>query len=90
MNDAQRSAGCVRISAFEFNPQIGELLEHGLKIKLPGQPIELLAMLLEAARPSCRLPYCFDDRRPYADHDGAHGHHQTRGSRREQPKSNFL
>jgi hypothetical protein len=90
VNDAQRSAGCVRFSAFEFNPQIGELLKHGLKIKLSGQPIELLAMLLEAARPSSRLPYCFDDRRPYADHDGAHGHHQPRGSRREQPESNFL
>jgi len=49
MNDAQRSAGCVRFGAFEFNPQIGELLKHGLKIKLSGQPIELLAMLL--ARP---------------------------------------
>ena len=49
MNDAQRSAGCVRFGAFEFDPQIGELLKHGLKIKLSGQPIELLAMLL--ARP---------------------------------------
>ena len=49
MNDAQRSAGCVRFGAFEFNPQVGELLKHGLKIKLSGQPIELLAMLL--ARP---------------------------------------
>ena len=49
MNDAPRSAGCVRFGAFEFNPQIGELLKHGLKIKLSGQPIELLAMLL--ARP---------------------------------------
>jgi serine/threonine protein kinase/Tol biopolymer transport system component len=49
MNDAQRSAGCVRFGAFEFNPQIGELLKHGLKIKLSGQPIELLGMLL--ARP---------------------------------------
>jgi serine/threonine protein kinase/TolB-like protein/Flp pilus assembly protein TadD len=49
MNDAQRSARCVRFGAFEFNPQIGELLKHGLKIKLSGQPVELLAMLL--ARP---------------------------------------
>jgi serine/threonine protein kinase len=46
MNDAQRSAGCVRFGAFEFDPQIGELLKHGLKIKLSGQPVELLAMLL--------------------------------------------
>ncbi len=47
MNDAQRSACSVRFGAFEFNPQIGELLKHGLKIKLAGQPVELLAMLLE-------------------------------------------
>ncbi|MGA3165158.1 MAG: protein kinase [Terriglobia bacterium] len=49
MPDAQRSAGCIRFGAFEFNPHVGELLKHGLKIKLSGQPIELLAMLL--ARP---------------------------------------
>jgi serine/threonine protein kinase len=47
MNDAQRSTGCFRFGAFEFNSQIGELLKHGLKIKLSGQPIEVLAMLLE-------------------------------------------
>ena len=47
MNDAQRPAGCIHFGAFDFNPQIGELLKHGLKIKLAGQPIELLAMLLE-------------------------------------------
>jgi DNA-binding winged helix-turn-helix (wHTH) protein/Tol biopolymer transport system component/tRNA A-37 threonylcarbamoyl transferase component Bud32 len=47
MNDAQRSAGCFRFGAFEFNSQIGELLKHGLRVKLSGQPIEVLAMLLE-------------------------------------------
>jgi len=47
MNDAQQSAGRVRFGAFEFNPEVGELLKHGLKIKLSGQPVELLAMLLE-------------------------------------------
>jgi Tol biopolymer transport system component/DNA-binding winged helix-turn-helix (wHTH) protein len=47
MNDVQRSACRVRFGAFEFNPQIGELLKHGLKIKLSGQPVEVLAMLLE-------------------------------------------
>jgi hypothetical protein len=72
MNDVQRSAGCVRFGAIEFNPQIGELLKQGLKIKLSGQPIELLAMLLEAARPRCRLPYCFDDRRPCAPSQKLH------------------
>jgi eukaryotic-like serine/threonine-protein kinase len=47
MNNARGSARCVRFGAFEFNPEIGELLKHGLKIKLSGQPIEVLAMLLE-------------------------------------------
>jgi DNA-binding winged helix-turn-helix (wHTH) protein len=47
MHDAQRSAHSLRFGAFEFNPQTGELLKHGLKVKLSGQPIELLAMLLE-------------------------------------------
>ena len=53
MNDAQRPAGCVRFGAFEFNPHIGELLKHGMKIKLSGQPVEVLAMLLE--RPGQRV-----------------------------------
>ena len=47
MHDAQRTACSLRFGAFEFKPQAGELLKHGLKIKLAGQPIELLAMLLE-------------------------------------------
>jgi DNA-binding winged helix-turn-helix (wHTH) protein len=47
MNDAPRSAGCFRFGAFEFNSQVGELLKHGLRVKLSGQPIEVLAMLLE-------------------------------------------
>ena len=47
MIDAQQSAGRVRFGAFEFNPQVGELLKHGVKIKLSGQPVEVLAMLLE-------------------------------------------
>ena len=53
MNDAQRSACCFRFGAFEFNPQLGELLKHGLKIKLSGQPVEVLAILLE--RPGQRV-----------------------------------
>ena len=47
MNEAAQPAGCIRFGAFEFKPQAGELLKHGLKVKLSGQPIELLAMLLE-------------------------------------------
>ena len=47
MVDAQRSAGRVRFGAFEFKPPTAELLKNGMKIKLSGQPVEILAMLLE-------------------------------------------
>ncbi|HTX39116.1 MAG TPA: winged helix-turn-helix domain-containing protein [Bryobacteraceae bacterium] len=33
--------------SFEFDPKTGELRKHGLRIKLNGQPIEMLTMLLE-------------------------------------------
>ena len=39
----------VRFEAFEFDRHTLELRKHGLKIKLSGQPVEVLAMLL--ARP---------------------------------------
>jgi len=39
----------VRFEAFEFDRHTLELRKHGLKIKLSGQPMEVLAMLL--ARP---------------------------------------
>jgi TolB-like protein/DNA-binding winged helix-turn-helix (wHTH) protein/Flp pilus assembly protein TadD len=39
----------VRFQAFEFDRQTLELRKHGLKIKLSGQPMEVLSMLL--ARP---------------------------------------
>ena len=41
---AQRNA---RFGAFEFEPHTGELRKHGLRIKLQGQPIDVLRMLLE-------------------------------------------
>jgi TolB-like protein/DNA-binding winged helix-turn-helix (wHTH) protein/tetratricopeptide (TPR) repeat protein len=37
----------VCFGAFEFDPQSGELRKHGLRIKLQGQPIELLTMLVQ-------------------------------------------
>jgi DNA-binding winged helix-turn-helix (wHTH) protein len=37
----------VRFGAFEFNCESGELRKHGLRIKLQGQPIQVLRMLLE-------------------------------------------
>ena len=36
-----------RFGAFEFHVQARELRKHGLRIKLSGQPISVLAMLLE-------------------------------------------
>ncbi len=37
----------LRFGAFEFDPQTGELRKHGLRMKLQGQPIAVLAMLLD-------------------------------------------
>lgn len=37
----------VRFGLFEFDRESGELRKHGLRIKLQGQPIHILALLLE-------------------------------------------
>ena len=37
----------VRFGSFEVNLRSGELRKHGLKIRLPGQPFRILAILLE-------------------------------------------
>jgi DNA-binding response OmpR family regulator len=37
----------IRFGPFEFQPGTGELRKHGLRVKLRGQPIELLTMLLQ-------------------------------------------
>src|SRR5579862_2795505 len=39
----------VRFAVLEFDIETGELRKHGLRIKLQGQPISVLAMLLEHA-----------------------------------------
>ena len=33
--------------SFEFDAETGELRKHGLRLKLQGQPVEMLTMLLE-------------------------------------------
>jgi TolB-like protein/tetratricopeptide (TPR) repeat protein/DNA-binding winged helix-turn-helix (wHTH) protein len=33
--------------SFEFDPKTGELRKHGLRVRLNGQPVEMLTMLLE-------------------------------------------
>lgn len=35
-----------RFGVFEFDPQAGELRKQGIKIRLQGQPVEILALLL--------------------------------------------
>src|SRR5438270_1744785 len=37
----------IRFGVFELDQRTGELRKHGLRIKLKGQPIDVLAMLLE-------------------------------------------
>jgi len=39
----------VRFGVFEVNLQTGEARKHGIRIKLQGQPYQILAMLLERA-----------------------------------------
>ena len=36
----------IRFGLFEFDPHSGELRKQGIKIRLQGQPVEILAMLL--------------------------------------------
>jgi TolB-like protein/DNA-binding winged helix-turn-helix (wHTH) protein len=37
----------IRFGVFELDPRAGELRKKGMKIKLQGQPLEILAMLLQ-------------------------------------------
>ena len=39
-----------RFGVYEFDPRSGELLKHGLRIHLEGQPLAILRMLLERPR----------------------------------------
>jgi DNA-binding winged helix-turn-helix (wHTH) protein len=51
MGPASKESGAprriVRFAVFEIDLGTGELRKHGLRIKLSGQPVALLAMLLE-------------------------------------------
>ena len=49
MSSAESSQARIRFGVFEYDPSSGELLKSGVKIKLQGQPIEILALML--ARP---------------------------------------
>ena len=47
MNDNDARPRRVHFSVFEVDLRTGELRKHGLKVKLHGQPFQVLAMLLE-------------------------------------------
>jgi DNA-binding response OmpR family regulator len=49
MGEPHVPTALYRIGLFEFDPQSRELLRKGIRIRLQGQPVEILAMLL--ARP---------------------------------------
>src|ERR1700728_2801587 len=46
-NRSSAWADAVCFGSFEFDPKTGELRKHGLRVKLQGQPVEMLTMLLE-------------------------------------------
>jgi TolB-like protein/DNA-binding winged helix-turn-helix (wHTH) protein/Tfp pilus assembly protein PilF len=46
-SESSASGRIFHFGAFEFNAPAGELRKHGLRIKLTGQPISVLVMLLE-------------------------------------------
>ena len=49
MTNSIGTLSVLRFGAFEFQPSTGELRKHGLRVKLRGQPIEVLTLLLECA-----------------------------------------
>src|SRR5438128_3858 len=42
-------AHCIRFGSFELDLRAGELCRNGMKVRVPGQSIQVLAMLLENA-----------------------------------------
>jgi TolB-like protein/DNA-binding winged helix-turn-helix (wHTH) protein/Tfp pilus assembly protein PilF len=47
VKDSSSLPPTFRFGVFELNPRSGELRKQGIKIRLQGQPVEILAMLLE-------------------------------------------
>jgi Tol biopolymer transport system component/DNA-binding winged helix-turn-helix (wHTH) protein len=48
MPKAVQSDQVVRFGTFEFDPRAGELRKNGIKQKITGQPLQVLAILLES------------------------------------------
>jgi TolB-like protein/DNA-binding winged helix-turn-helix (wHTH) protein/Tfp pilus assembly protein PilF len=49
MPDATQSPAVRRFGAFEINTQSGELRKNGMRLRLSGQPFQVLAVLVERA-----------------------------------------
>jgi TolB-like protein/DNA-binding winged helix-turn-helix (wHTH) protein/Tfp pilus assembly protein PilF len=49
MPDATQAPVVHRFGAFEINPQGGELRKNGMRLRLSGQPFQVLAVLVERA-----------------------------------------
>jgi hypothetical protein len=47
VKDSSSSSPILRFGVFELHPRSGELRKQGIEIRLQGQPVEILAMLLK-------------------------------------------
>jgi DNA-binding winged helix-turn-helix (wHTH) protein len=48
MESTLKSGKVVRFGAFELNVARGELRKNGLRVRLQGQPLQILLVLLES------------------------------------------
>ena len=77
MNDSNGRPRPLRFGVFEVDLRTGELRKQGLKVKLHGQPFQVLAMLLVSwfsvkwrVAVFCKLPYSAAARREFSRHGG--------------------
>ena len=49
MRSAPKAASVLRFDIFELDVRAGELRKHGIKLRLQGQPLQVLAVLLHCA-----------------------------------------
>ena len=47
MNDSSSVPSALRFGVFELDPKAGELRKNGMKVRLQGQPIDILVLLLQ-------------------------------------------
>jgi cholera toxin transcriptional activator len=51
MKDSRSIPSVLRFCVFELDPKAGELRKKGMKIRLQGQPVDILVMLLQRPGP---------------------------------------